>query len=93
MVTNIYANFNCITNDSINYSIDMLRLTTRLTVEQFSIIEFRLKAVYGQFLDNEYISNSISTFKQNYVVKLEENCSYWLGFQSNSELLLNVYTV
>lgn len=82
----MYADFNYINNDNICYTVDMLRLKTTLTYEQFSIIEFKANTIYKDFLKESYQSTGISNFKYNYVIELKENSSFWFGFIHNSEL-------
>lgn len=82
----MYADFNYLNSDNICYTVDMLRLKTTLTYEQFSIIEFKAKTIYKDFLKEHYESSGISNFKYNFVIELKENSSYWFGFIHNSEL-------
>lgn len=85
-VVKMYANFNCVSENNINYSVDMIRLKTMLTYEEFSKIDFRLKTVYRDILEEEYQSSGISNFKYNYHIVINENSKYWFGFIHNSEL-------
>ena len=82
----MYADFNLITEDNINYSVDMLRLRTNLTAFEFSKLEFMINTVYKDIVRENYQSTGISNFKYNYVIELKENSSYWFGFIHNSEL-------
>lgn len=82
----MYADFNQLMSNNIGYTVDMLRLKTTLTYEQFSIIEFKLNTIYKDLIKENYQSNGISSFKYNYVIQLKENSSYWFGFIHNSEL-------
>lgn len=82
----MYADFNYLNSDNICYTVDMLRLKTTLTYEQFSIIEFKANTIYKDFLKESYQSTGISNFKYNYVIQLKENSSYWFGFIHNAEL-------
>lgn len=85
----MYADFNIVENNNIVYTVDMLRLKTKITYSDFSKIEFKLKTVYNNFVKDMYISSSISNFKYNYVVEFKEGCSFWLGFLHNSEKINN----
>ncbi len=85
----MYADFNFLEKDNIIYSVDMLRLKTKITYSDFSKIEFKLKSIYSKFIKDFYISNSISSFKYNYNIELKEGCSYWFGFLHNSETINN----
>ncbi len=82
----MYADFNCVSENNINYTVDMIRLKTMITYEQFSKIDFRLKTIYNDILAEEYQSSGISNFKYNYHIVINENCKYWFGFIHNSEL-------
>ena len=83
----MYADYNLITYDNINYTVDMLRLKTDITYSDFSKLEFKLKALYEDSIKNLYISNSISEFKYNYNIEIGEGLSYWFGFIHNSEII------
>lgn len=85
----MYADFNIVENNNIVYTVDMLRLKTKITYSDFSKIEFKLKTVYNNFVKDMYISSSISNFKYNYVIEFKECCSFWLGFLHNSEKINN----
>ena len=82
----MYADFNLISGDNINYTVDMLRLRTNLTAFEFSKLEFMINTVYKDIVRENYQSTGISNFKYNYVIELKENSSYWFGFIHNSEL-------
>lgn len=82
----MYADFNLISADNINYTVDMLRLRTNLTAFEFSKLEFMINTVYKDNVRENYQSTGISNFKYNYVIELNENSSYWFGFIHNSEL-------
>lgn len=83
----MYADFNIISADNINYTVDMLRLRTNLTALQFSKLEFMINTVYKDIVRDNYQSTGISNFKYNYVIETNENSSYWFGFIHNSELI------
>lgn len=82
----MYADFNCISNENVNYTVDMLRLRTDLTFEEFSKIEYRVNSIYNDKLKDKYQSSGISNFKYNFVMEIKEGSSYWFGFIHNSEL-------
>lgn len=83
----MYADFNLLTHDNINYTVDMLRLKTALKYSDFSNLEFKLRMLYKDNIKNEYISSGISDFKYNYNIEIEEGRSYWFGFIHNSEVI------
>lgn len=83
----MYADFNYLVKDNITYTIDMLRLKTELTYEQFDLIQYRVKTIYSKYLKNEYYSNAIADFKYNYNIEIREGESYWFGFMHNAELI------
>ena len=53
----MYADFNLVSQDNINYTVDMVRLKTMITYEEFSKIDFRLKTVYNDILANKDMSS------------------------------------
>lgn len=81
----MYADFNLISADNINYTVDMLRLRTNLTCDQFSNLEHYVNTYYSRFIKQHYLSAGISNFKYNYVIEINENSSYWFGFMHNAE--------
>lgn len=83
----MYADYNLLTYDNINYTVDMLRLKTALSYSDFSKLEFKLKTIYKDKIKKEYISNAISDFKYNYNIEIGEGQSYWFGFIHNSEII------
>jgi len=85
----MYADFNVVTHDNINYTVDMLRLRTNITSFKFSLIEAHINTIYKDKIKKYYNSFSISEFKYNYVIEISENESYWFGFIHNSELTNN----
>lgn len=72
--------------NNIIYSIDMLRLKTRITFSLFSELEFRLKTIWKDRLKRQYVSSEPYSFKYNYVVSSGEDNSFWFGFFHNSEV-------
>lgn len=85
----MYADYNLVTNNNINYTIDMLRLKTSLTYKEFLKLEEHLHTFFYKIIKSEYKSSSISEFKNNFVIEVKEGESYWFGFQHNSELINN----
>jgi len=83
----MYADYNVLTYDNINYTVDMLRLKTMITYEDFSKLEYKLKFLYKEQIKKEYMSGSITDFKYNYNIEIGEGQSYWFGFIHNSELI------
>lgn len=78
----MYANYNLLTYDNINYTVDMLRLKTAITYSEFSKLEFKLHTLYKNNIKNEYISSSISDFKYNYNIEISEGHSFWFRLYS-----------
>lgn len=70
--------------DNMTYSIDMLRLKTYITYEEFTAIEFLINSVYKDNLDKYWISGMISQFHYNYNMVFED-CRFWFGFMHNNE--------
>lgn len=83
----MYANYNLLTYDNINYTVDMLRLRTDITYSEFSKLEFKLHTLYKNNIKNEYISSSISDFKYNYNIEISKGHSFWFGYIHNSEII------
>lgn len=83
----LYADYNLLSNDNINYTVDMLRLRTDITYSKFTELEFKIKAIFKEKIKNEYVSNDISSFKYNYNIEIGEGQSYWFGFIHNSEVI------
>lgn len=71
--------------DNITYSVDKLRLKTYLNYSTFTEIEFRFKSVWSGYIDKYYTSGQISSFFYNYVIKINDNNSFWFGFLHNTE--------
>ncbi|MCI9063416.1 MAG: hypothetical protein HFJ17_02270 [Clostridia bacterium] len=69
--------------NNMTYSIDMLRLKTYITYEEFTSIEFLLKSVYKDNLSS-WVSGMISQFHYQYNITFED-CSIWFGFMHNNE--------
>ena len=85
---NLYSKYNLVSFENVSYTIDMIRLRTDMSFEEFSKIEFYIQTVFMDFFDVlSYHSTGISTFKNNYVIKFSEDSSFWLGFIHNSEML------
>lgn len=82
----MYADFNYLVKDNITYTVDMLRLKTSITYEQFELLKFHIGIAYRKIVDNEYQSCSISEFRFNYHITVEEGESYWFGYFHNSEI-------
>jgi len=71
--------------DNIVYSVDMLRLKTELTYEEYTKLEFRIRTLYKDFIDYSYISTRSAGFHYNYHFKLEEGKTFWFGYLHNAE--------
>lgn len=70
---------------NVTYSIDMLRLKTYITYQEFTEIEFRFKTCWGDFVKNQYTSSRLEQFFYNYNIEIEEGQSFWFGFMHNTE--------
>lgn len=70
---------------NVTYSIDMLRLKSTMTFNEFSEIEFRFKSIWSNYVKNYYNSFNYTDFKYNYVIEIEEGKSFWFGFCHNTE--------
>lgn len=81
----IYSDFNVVTKDNINYTVDMIRIKTEIEYSKFSYIEFVLKSCYSSIIKKYYNSFSITDFKYNYNLEVCEGSSYWFGYMHNSQ--------
>lgn len=70
---------------NVTYSIDMLRLKTYITYQEFTEIEFRFKTCWADFVKNQYTSARLEQFFYNYNIEIEEGQSFWFGFMHNTE--------
>lgn len=70
---------------NVTYSIDMLRLKTYITYQEFTEIEFRFKTCWADFVKNQYTSGRMEQFFYNYNIEIEEGRSFWFGFMHNTE--------
>lgn len=77
--------FDSITKNNITYSIDMLRLTTRISYNDFTELEFRINTIYADYIKKQYQSSRFVDFQYNYNIEIEEGISFWFGFLHNSE--------
>ena len=73
-----------IKKENVTYSIDMLRLTTRCTYNNFTELEFRFDTIWQDYVKLKYNSTRITDFSINYNIEVEEG-SFWFGFLHNSE--------
>ena len=71
--------------DNMVYSLDMLRLTTDITLDEFSRLEFHLNAVYKDNIKSKYSCFDIASFKYNYLIEIGEDRTFWFGFFHNAE--------
>lgn len=71
-------------NNNIIYSIDKIRLKTYITYEEWTKIEFMMKALYSEKA-RAYTSARSKDFFYNYQVEVDEGISFWFGFLHNSE--------
>lgn len=88
----MYTDFNYLIFDNIIYTVDMLRLKTYFTVDEFSKLELRIKTIYKDFIKNNYTSLGIAEFRNNFHIEISEGISFWFGFLHNSELYSNSKT-
>lgn len=79
--------FKTIENLNVIYSVDMLRLTTQISVWEFSQVQFRFDTLYKKYVDMQYTSFDLLKFRYNYKILIEEGKSFWFGFLHNSEKL------
>lgn len=70
---------------NVTYSIDMLRLKTYISYQEFTEIEFRFKTCWSDFVKKQYISSNLEQFFYNYNIEIEEGQSFWFGFMHNTE--------
>ena len=68
------------------YSIDMLRLKTDMTYNDFRELEFLINTFYKDNIKKFWTSDRVQCFHYNYVLSFNDN-SFWFGFLHNSEEL------
>ena len=78
-----------LTKENITYSIDMLRLKTYISFEEYSKIEFFIEAYFKDKIKKFWISDKPMCFHYNYNIEIEEGKSFYFGFHHNSEKLNN----
>lgn len=86
----LYADYNFLQYKDIFYTVDMLRLRTDFSVEEFSKITFYINTIFKDRIKKYYVSHSFSSFRYNYVIELKEGSTFWFGFLHNSENNRNV---
>lgn len=70
---------------NLTYSIDMLRLKTYISFQDFSEIQFRFDTCWEPFVKSKYTSSRLESFFYNYNIEIEEGQSFWFGFMHNTE--------
>lgn len=70
---------------NVTYSIDMLRLKTYISFQDFSEIQFRFDTCWEPFVKAKYTSARCESFFYNYNIEIEEGQSFWFGFMHNTE--------
>lgn len=83
----LYVKF--VENNNITYSIDMLRLKTYITYEQYNAIDFYFRTYYKENIKKHWISNRPQCFHYNWNIEIEEGRSFYFGFCHNTEQKLN----
>lgn len=78
--------FRKICKNNLTYSIDMLRMSTEMSVGEFSKFELKFNLRYKDFIKKQWHAFGIADFKNNYNIELSESCSFWFGFLHNSEI-------
>ena len=68
------------------YSIDMFRLKTDITYNDFKELEFLINSFYKDKVKKFWTSDRVQCFHYNYVLNFNDN-SFWIGFLHNSEEL------
>ena len=71
--------------NNITYSIDMLRLKTYISLEQFTKLQFRFETCWKDYLDYNSISYKYTDFRYTYHIKMGNNQAFWFGYMPNSE--------
>lgn len=74
-----------IEKNNIIYSVDMLRLKTYVSMEQFSKLQFKFETCWKDYLDYNSISYKYTDFRFTYHIKMGDNQSFWFGYMPNSE--------
>lgn len=82
-ISNIYNVY--FEEDNIIYSLDMIRLKTYFSVDEFYKIEFFFQTVHKDKIKKMWTSHRVMCFKYNYVIEVEEGKSFYFGFFHNNE--------
>lgn len=71
--------------DNMIYSIDMIRLKTYLTYNDYNSLDFYLRTYFRDKIKRFWIDERKQCFKYNWSIEIEEGRSFWFGFCHNSE--------
>ena len=82
----VFIYLNSIEINNIIYSIDKIRLKTKISFSLFSELEFRLKTIWQERIKEYYISPLQYSFHFNYVIQCGEDNTFWFGFLHNNEM-------
>lgn len=74
-----------IVHNNMTYSIDMIRLRTYLTYNDYNDIDFYIRTYHKNKIKRFYISDRPMCFHYNYNIEIEEGRSFYFGFCHNSE--------
>lgn len=78
--------YNChIDNGNMTYSIDMLRVKTYLSYEEYNGLDFYLRTYYKDNIKKFWISDRPQCFRYNWNIEIEEGKSFFFGFCHNTE--------
>lgn len=75
--------------NNMTYSIDMIRLKTFITFEQYNSIDFYFRTYYKEKIKRFWISERVQCFRYNWNIEVGEGKSFWFGFCHNTEKKIN----
>lgn len=71
--------------NNIFYSVDMIRLKTYISYQQFKELEFMVNALEKSKIKKMWVSDRPMCFKYNYVIEIDEQKIFYFAFLHNNE--------
>lgn len=82
--------YNCrIDKNNMTYSIDMLRVKTYMTYDEYNSLDFYMRTYYKDKIKRFWISDRPQCFRYNWNIEVGEGKSFYFGFCHNSELKMS----
>lgn len=74
-----------IDKNNMTYSIDMLRVKTYMTYEEYNSLDFYMRTYYKDNIKRFWISDRPQSFRYNWNIEVGDGQSFYFGFCHNSE--------